>query len=225
MNPIIGLYSPLRGMGKSTVAAYLRDQFGYEIFKFKTPVTGILPEFGMTADEIEGPLKDVKTDKFRTLSPAHIMAVVSRDLDPALRRKPLIYSTEPVGEVTPRDVMDIILKGLFEEFGENITTDIMREKLREALAAGKKIVIDDLRFPHEYTMLKDMGAQFIRIERDLTPMPTPRTLIDQKLEGFDFQDTVKTGSGPLHLVYAQVHKIISTKVSQPAMEEIGPSPV
>ncbi|HRQ60748.1 MAG TPA: hypothetical protein PLO23_04455 [Alphaproteobacteria bacterium] len=209
-------------MGKSTVAAYLRDRYGYEIFKFKTPVISLLPQLGLTPDEIEGALKDVKTGKFQALSPAQVMAVVTRDINPALRQKIMTYSTAPFGEVTPRDVMDTILKSLFEEFGENVTTEIMRTKLHEASATGKKIVIDDLRFPHEYKMLEEMGAHFIRIERNLNPMPSPRTLIDQKLEGFHFQDIVKTGVGTLGLVYAQIDKILTR---EPALQEIAaPAP-
>lgn len=204
---VIALYSPYRGMGKSTVASYLCNKFGYELIKFAHPVKTPLYHFGLGEAEIEGIAKDLPSNRFLNVSLAEIMAFASLDIPPGYRQKTATYSSIPLGVCTPRDVMDLILKGLQDEFGNDINAKLMRNRLREARKEGKKIVIDDLRFPYEIGLLEENDAYFVRVEREQVVLPTPRS-IDLQLEGYNFNDHVRTGAGPLELVYSQINKII-----------------
>ena len=69
------------------------------------------------------------------------------------------------------------------------------------------IVIDDLRFPNEYTMLKDIGAKIVRItnpEREIV-----KTETEGLLEGFAFDYELVNYKRSLEEYRTQIDKMMS----------------
>ena len=69
------------------------------------------------------------------------------------------------------------------------------------------MVIDDLRFPNEYAMLKDKGARIVRIsnpEREIVKTDT-----EGLLEGFDFDYELVNYKRSLEEYQAQIDKMMS----------------
>ena len=72
----------------------------------------------------------------------------------------------------------------FGQAGKSVWPDIWVEGLSRRLEKNGFIVIDDLRFPNEYKMLREEGAKIVRItnpDREVVPGKT-----EALLEGYDF---------------------------------------
>ena len=77
---LIGLYSPYPRMGKSSIATFLMQEYGYTLLKFAQPVKAPLYELGLSEDEIEGALKDTPHKLFNGLSPREKMHEIAQGL-------------------------------------------------------------------------------------------------------------------------------------------------
>ena len=87
-----------------------------------------------------------------------------------------------IGSATPRDLWKAFANAGRAVY-PNIWVDIGRYDIKR-ITRLQNIAIDDLRFPNEYTMLKDIGAKIVRItnpEREIV-----KTEIEGLLEGFEF---------------------------------------
>ena len=88
---------------------------------------------------------------------------------------------ESFGGATTRDLLKA-----FGNAGRSVYPDIWVDMLKDGMNIfpDDNFVIDDLRFPNEYAMLKDIGAKIVRItnpEREIV-----KTETEGLLEGFDF---------------------------------------
>ncbi len=142
--PIIGLYSPTMGSGKSSVARRLRDRHGYKILNFAGPVKDMaevfLRHFRIRADDVQemlhGTLKEVKIKELA---------------------------------VTPRFIMQTLGTEWGREYIDpSIWAMIGVRRAKEYLFDGQKVVFDDMRFPEEYKALLGEKAFLAMVYR---PMP------------------------------------------------------
>ena len=69
---IIGL-GGLAGVGKSTLAKILVDDYGYKVHKFATPIKRTLLDLGLTIDQVDGKLKNLPCAKLNNQAPRQAM--------------------------------------------------------------------------------------------------------------------------------------------------------
>lgn len=135
---LIGLYSPASRMGKSTASQFLIEGLGFSLVKFAGPVKAVtavfLQEMGVPEDQLpdylEGHLKEAPLGEFGFDSLSS-------------RRIQQVMGTE-----AGRKSLDT-----------NLWITIAGRKVRKMLDAGQRVIIDDLRFPNEYDLVKAMGGE------------------------------------------------------------------
>jgi hypothetical protein len=127
------------GSGKTTVATYLANHYGYQITPFAKPLrlmmTALLTSFGVSDREIKFLLSDGK-------------------------ETPIL---EIPGTPTPRRLMQL----LGTDWGRKLVHDRIWVASWEAMAEQHEhVVADDCRFPNEYKAIRSMpGGQVWRITR------------------------------------------------------------
>jgi hypothetical protein len=137
--PAIALIAPRMGSGKTTVATYLANQYGYQITPFAKPLrmmmTALLTSFGVPDKEIAFLLSHGK-------------------------ETPIL---EIPGTPTPRRLMQL----LATDWGRNLVHDRIWVEAWQVMAEQHKhVVVDDCRFPNEYAAIKAIpSAQVWRITR------------------------------------------------------------
>lgn len=159
---IIGLYSPVMQSGKTQVANFLRDQHGYEVVKFATPLKQMLrlmfASLGFDQPAIERMLEgDLKQTSFAAL-----------------------------GGKTPRHVMET----LGTDWGRNMIDSELwvrptMRRVHKIRARGGRVVVEDIRLPNEHFALRSEGAHLVKVTRKNAPLP-PRHDCEGQLELYPF---------------------------------------
>jgi len=140
--PIIGIYSPYAGAGKSTVANRLNTRFGFARLKMAGPLKDMLRQYlasqGVpltTIEEmIEGKLKNEPSD--------------------LLAGKSARYAMQTIGTEWGRDCMGI-----------DFWCNAAKTQILKATENGLSVVVDDVRFPNEAQMIRDIGGYMVRVRR------------------------------------------------------------
>jgi hypothetical protein len=137
---LIGIYSPARQHGKSTIANTLVEQ-GYRIHKF----AGLLYRMWDALLEEAG-----VPDMIRRRS------IMDLKETPIVQAGGLSFRTfaEGVGTKWGREM-----------FNENVWVDINRSALQYKLDRAQRIVVDDMRFPNEFALIKELGGSCISVVR------------------------------------------------------------
>jgi hypothetical protein len=149
---LIGLYSPNAQSGKSTVASVLNDR-GFWTVKFAAPLKDMLrtlyASIGMPAPTIE----------------RYIEGDLKENIVPGLG-------------ITSRHLMVTLGTNWGRELDPNFWVKAAEAKVVGLHNAYTDVVIDDMRFPNEYRMIKRLGGQVVRITR-----PILRASSDSVCEG------------------------------------------
>lgn len=182
MKPLIALYSPAMGSGKTTAAQYLEAAYDFHRLGFADPIKK------MTRALLES----------AGVEQEHINAYVAGHL----KEKPV-----PFAPVTARKIMQT----LGTEWGrqtvyENIWVEALTEKAEELLFDGEFVVVDDLRFPNEYEDLRRMGATLIRINRP-TAECGERHESEGALDDFKFDQEINN-DGSINALYGAINSIL-----------------
>ena len=156
---LVGLYSLGAQSGKSTAAEWLCHQREYCRGRFaatlKNMVALILAQYGYPLNAVE----------------AHLSG--------KLKEEPL---DKLPGKPTARKMMQT----LGTAWGRGIIhNDLWAEALRAPIVqmlGTQPVVIDDLRFPNEWALLKELGGVIIRIERVQKHSPTLEDLKEEVCE-------------------------------------------
>lgn len=148
MRKIIAL-TGLKGSGKDTTADYIIQNY---------------PNW--EKDSFAGTLKDAVSAIFGW---DRKMLAGETVQDRAWREEPDDYWSSRLGyDVTPRSIL--------QKFGTNILRDHFSKNIwiysleHKLMNTDKNVIITDCRFKNEVDALKDLGALFIRLERD--PLPS-----------------------------------------------------
>lgn len=138
MIPVIGLYSPYMQAGKSTLAEALIYERGFTRVKMadalKTMLRALLAYQGLRDDAIE----------------MRIEGVLKAESSPWLYGQTPRYAMQTLGTQWGRDCM-----------GEDFWVEVASSKIYTLLAAGRPVVIDDIRFENEYYMVRMFEAGFM----------------------------------------------------------------
>lgn len=135
---IIALYSPWPQCGKTTAAKYLEQFHSFERWAFAAPLKGMLQQLLKKSVGLE-------------------------DADDRIFGEKKEEPIAELGGITARRLMQT----LGTEWGRALDKDFWVKVLAAQLEKTRamRIVIDDMRFPNEYDMLKARGAIMVRIER------------------------------------------------------------
>ena len=167
---LIGLHSPMGGMGKSTLAQFLADDHGFALLKFAGPLKAmmdaLLSGLGYGPDQrqafIEGNRKE--------------------ELLPVIGRSPR-YLMETLGSDWGR-----------HRVSAGLWVDLTMATADNALSRGARVVIDDVRFANEYRAIVAREGLMVAINRpDATLSTNPS---DGQLTGFPF-DAEIVNDGPI----------------------------
>lgn len=119
---IIAIHGLLRA-GKGTIAGVLEREYGFENTKFAAPFKDMLRAYLL----------------FAGLEPLTVERCIEGDLKN--------YRLVALGNRSARYVMQVLGSGWRARFAPGIWCDIVDRKLRAAAAEGRRICIDDFRFP------------------------------------------------------------------------------
>ena len=138
-----------KGSGKDVVADILVKNFGFKKYGFGDPIKNVAREmFGFSEEQLYGNLKDVVDEKW---------GIKPRDFFQK-------FGTEYGQFIFPKhfpEIFSCISERQFWVKRFKIWYDIEKDCNRLL-----KVVINDLRFIHEYEYLLNMDAYVIKIERD-----------------------------------------------------------
>ena len=139
---VIGIYSPYPGAGKSTLAARLNMRYGYARMKMAGPLKEMLRAYlysqGLKSSEIEDMIEG---------SAKHIPHYALNDRTPR-------HAMQTLGTEWGRNCM-----------GEDFWVEAASEQIEHVLNNGLNVVVDDVRFPNEMDMIRDLGGIVVRIRR------------------------------------------------------------
>lgn len=181
---VIGL-TGYKGSGKSTVAKYIADEYGFKRVNFK-----------------DGLVQEMK-EKFPTLLEeiAYSASMLQQ------------YETGIGESLTVDDMFELkppLMRKLMQEYGTEVRrTDNVNywvDKWKESVGTGN-IVTDDVRFKNEYDAVKELGGIIIRVVReDITHGGTHQSETEQESFVADFTIVGEVGSHDK--IYAQIRQII-----------------
>jgi len=142
MSKLLALYSPAPGMGKSTAAQYLAEQFDFTIVKFADCLKDMLRvmlfdhvglSHKMTERYVDGDLKETVIPQLG-VTPRHIQVTL--------------------GTEWGRDMIRA-----------DLWVHITRMRLERLQAANVDVVIDDMRFRNEFDAIHGLGGVPVKIVR------------------------------------------------------------
>ena len=140
MNPLIGIYSPARQHGKTTVANEF-VKYGYSTAKFAQPIysmfIGLCMSQGMSMTMASAACNERK-----------------EEASPLLGGLSFRTFAEGVGTKWGRDM-----------FSKTLWVDMARERFGNMIREGCKVIVDDVRFENEYETLASMGALMVKVVR------------------------------------------------------------
>ena len=139
---LVGLAGP-RGVGKTSLAVYLGRHHGFERHAFSAALKdAVAAVFGWPRSRLDG------------LS----------DNDRVWREQPDFWWSGRIGRpLSPRAALQFVGTDLFRQ---GLCDDIWIHALeRRLLAAGPRVVVDDVRFPNEAESIRRMGGVVILIRR------------------------------------------------------------
>jgi len=140
---IIGLYSPVPGSGKTTLATFMEESFGFERLSFATPIKSMV----------------------------HTLCLWSRyegDCNEFLMPQ---NKETPIPSLNYKSVRELCQSLGVDWAKTHLGEDIWVQILFERASYDKPIIIDDVRFPIEYEAIKARGGRVCQIIRPTATLP------------------------------------------------------
>lgn len=187
---IISFYSSRPQCGKSTAADRLLITHDFVVKKFAQPLKDMVA--GLLAQVLPG-------------SPS-----IFRYVDGDLKETPV----PQLSGLTPRRLMQT----LGTEWGRALDKEFWVRVLEARLESRNypRCVVDDMRFPNEYDMLKRRGAVMVRIDRPTDHEEGTNHASEGALNDHHF-DHVIVNSGSLEDFLAKVDKLADIVTSEPRL--------
>jgi len=168
--------------GKSTIANYIANQYGYQCMSFATPLKqAVQAIFGFSYEQVYGDDKEI-LDSFWQISSRQVMQWVGNEL-----------FRERFGQLAP-----------------SIGDQIWVRALERRLEGAEKVVIDDLRYPNEYAMIKAHGGVIIRVSRGRSTDDLADTHPSEVISRSICADFVLTNDGSFTELYHKIDDLMLT---------------
>jgi hypothetical protein len=176
------------GVGKTTSAKYLRENYGFEILSFAAPLKDAVKEmFSWTDEHVYGSKKLIEDD-FWGVTPGRAMQLFGTEL---MRQRFGQLMTE---------------QGHWPESER----DNFWLKAAEArmLTMGPNIVFDDVRFPNEADAIRRWGGIIVKIHRDpIYDGRDPNHPSETSLDGYEDWDWQIQNTGTVEELYEVLETI------------------
>ena len=184
---IVALYSSRPQCGKSTAATYLKDHHAFLPMPFADPLKKMLEVL---------------------LAEVGLMQAQAWDI---LRGNAKEQPIRQLGGITGRRLMQTLGTEWGRELDEDFWTGVMSAKL-DTYSPTSRIVIDDMRFPNEYTLLKERGAVLVKIHRGQRQIPAPGKshASEGSLDHHTFDYEIGN-DGDIALLHAKLDSIMKTE--------------
>lgn len=179
---LIALYSSAPRSGKSTAASYLTRRHSYVTLKFAFPLKKML---GALLEEI---------------LPLGYVGQVGDYLEGSRKEAPIME----LGGHSARRLMQTLGTEWGRALDPQFWVNIMDARLRGRFSLDH-VVIDDMRFPNEYAMLRARGAYMVKIEDPLARKQTDHAS-EGALDGHAFDATIQN-TGSLDDLYDRVNEV------------------
>jgi len=148
---IIGI-TGFKQSGKSTIATYLKENYGFYVVNFADPIKEICKVLFNWADEhVNGSLKEIVDPRWG-ISPRHALQVIGTEIGQ-------VYFCEAFPE----------FKTLV---GRQLWVKLAEYKIESLKDQFTKIAIGDVRFPHESYLFQKPGNMLWRVCRNSTYDPS-----------------------------------------------------
>ena len=178
--------------GKSTASKSLVENHSYTKVSFADPLYAMLAT-----------LMGISTEEIRKLP--------KEEPREELEGKSIRQALQLLGTEWGRDMI-----------GEGIWRNTCLRNIQKIVAGGGKVVIDDCRFMNEFEGLIDIGAVFVRIDReDLPEQSNPDHKSEQDWKHFSADATVVNTGGDLDLWIALAGKAILGALDASRRELVG----
>jgi hypothetical protein len=175
----------IQGIGKSTSAIIL-DSIGFNILSFAKPLKDMLLAIGLNQKQVHGTVED-KNKIFNFIySDTNIDELCFKMINSlGVDCKKLYTNSSLLSGCTPNEAMEklkicgifkdkkttsrILMQLIGTEWGRNLHpdfwTNILMQQIRNKWKTNSKLrfVIDDVRFPNEVAMIKEVGGITIRL--------------------------------------------------------------
>jgi len=178
---VFGLYSPAMGSGKSEVAKVLVGEYGAKLVKFAGPLKEmtkvLLLHMGVSPSDID---RCVEGDLKEQPVPGWL-----KENDPDFNR----FSNGPP-QITPRRIMQTLGTEWRDLIDRELWSKIAIENIKEALAQGHHVVVDDMRFVHEMEVIRQLGGKTVYVKRPAAVV-TQQHRSEGALEGFEFDHLIR----------------------------------
>jgi hypothetical protein len=183
MNKIIVL-SGNKGVGKDTVANFMQDMFHYTLcktFAFAKPIKEI------TSILLDTPVETLDDNKDKSVHE--------------------IGLTELSKSITPRNYYTTIGDMFCKTFGKEVFAKIILKQIEESNFEFN--IITDMRFRHEYNLLKELKPIFIRVKSNRVKLDTTHySETDLLYLSDDAFDYVIDNSGTIRDLFLRVKGIV-----------------
>lgn len=162
---VYALYSSVMGSGKSEVAKVLTQRHGFKLIKFAGPFKDmtrvLLGHMGIPSDQIE------------------------KYVEGELKEVPI-----PGADFSTRYVMQTLGTEWRDLLDRNLWVKMAVQSIQRELSRGRSVVIDDMRFPHEYSALTQLPTEFVRVIRMQTHRRGKPHASEGALDGHRFNHTI-----------------------------------
>jgi hypothetical protein len=185
----------LKFSGKSSIADRLMGDFGYVRVKLADPLKNMLRSL----------LRDAGID----------VVTIERCLEGDLKEVPM----DVLCGRTPRHAMMTLGNEWRDLLDSKLWSYIARGKIADLLANGKRVVVDDIRYPFELDILGQLGGtRWVVTRGDLhfEPYGEDRHPSERPMPVTDFQAHIKNDYKTLPQLHARVDELVPFKRSFPA---------
>jgi hypothetical protein len=177
MLKLIGLYSSAAQSGKSTVANYLRSRDGYDVVPF-----------AQTLKEMALPM--LIAMGYSEYQAHHLLT----------ENKEFVL---PIG-VSVRH----LLRTLGTEWGRScIHPEVWLYCWRERIKYSSYVIVDDVRFPNEANLVKELGGTIVRIVRPGVQVDTTHSS-EGGLDTYEGFDCTLVNNGDLQQLYSLIDQVL-----------------
>jgi hypothetical protein len=145
---LIGLYSPAPRSGKGTIASVFAFH-GYQIVRFSDPIRSMFSALYHEATRY---------------SPA-----------PAYFEERKNEAVPALGGMSYREFATSIGSEWGRKRHPGLWVEIAKRKIEDHLTMGRNVVVEDVRFPNEFDMLRSLDATMVKVVRPLSNGGTPET--------------------------------------------------
>lgn len=168
MIPLIGITGRV-GAGKTTIAEYLKSNYGFKIYSFSTPLKEVVSNlFLMPLDDFYNPNKKMVTNPCWGKTPREILQV---------------FGTECIRNHFGRDFW-------VKRMGQVLKWDSL-------IVHGRftsPVVIDDIRFPEETNMVIEKGGLLIKVVRSNNPYEIDQNHESERMIGIKYDTQINNDS-------------------------------